>query len=200
MDAEGGLLIYNNQEMTASSTADINNKISAINESATAGFNIINTVDNAGTGAVNINGNYNGDKIEFKVPGETTTREYLPLANIQVQGNIINNVGNVNITSANNNIVVQGETVQEAVAITGKEVNLNAGGSVIQGYTDGIVHIGGSPQLTYKDLYDQLKQDHNTVNQGYPTPDYGSVGSYIAGGAVYINATDINVNGVIQSG
>ena len=200
VDAEGGLLIYNNQEMTASSTADINNKISALNESATAGFNIINTVDNAGTGAVNINGNYNGDKIEFKVPGETTTRQYLPLANIQVQGNIINNVGNVNIKSANNNIVVQGETVQEAVAITGKEVNLNAGGSVIQGYTDGIVHIGGSPQLTYKDLYDQLKQDHNTVNQGYPTPDYGSVGSYIAGGAVYINATDINVNGVIQSG
>lgn len=200
VDAEGGLLIYNNQEMTASSTADINNKISALNESATAGFNIINTVDNAGTGAVNINGNYNGDKIEFKVPEETTTRQYLPLANIQVQGNIINNVGNVNITSANNNIVVQGETVQEAVAITGKEVNLNAGGSVIQGYTDGIVHIGGSPQLTYKDLYDQLKQDHNTVNQDYPTPDYGSVGSYIAGGAVYINATDINVNGVIQSG
>lgn len=200
VDAEGGLLIYNNQEMTASSTADINNKISALNESATAGFNIINTVDNAGTGTVNINGNYNGDKIEFKVPEETTTRQYLPLANIQVQGNIINNVGNVNITSANNNIVVQGETVQEAVAITGKEVNLNAGGSVIQGYTDGIVHIGGSPQLTYKDLYDQLKQDHNTVNQGYPTPDYGSVGSYIAGGAVYINATDINVNGVIQSG
>lgn len=200
VDAEGGLLIYNNQEMTASSTADINNKISALNESATAGFNIINTVDNAGAGAVNIYGNYNGDKIEFKVPGETTTRQYLPLSNIQVQGNIINNVGNVNITSANNNIVVQGETVQEAVAITGKEVNLNAGGSVIQGYTDGIVHIGGSPQLTYKDLYDQLKQDHNTVNQGYPTPDYGSVGSYIAGGAVYINATDINVNGVIQSG
>ncbi len=200
VDAEGGFLIYNNQEMTASSTADINNKISALNESATAGFNIINTVDNAGAGAVNIYGNYNGDKIEFKVPGETTTRQYLPLSNIQVQGNIINNVGNVNITSANNNIVVQGETVQEAVAITGKEVNLNAGGSVIQGYTDGIVHIGGSPQLTYKDLYDQLKQDHNTVNQGYPTPDYGSVGSYIAGGAVYINATDINVNGVIQSG
>ena len=122
------------------------------------------------------------------------------LANIQVQGNIINNVGDVNITSDHNNIVVQGETVQAAVAITGKEVNLYAGGSVIQGYTDGIVHIGGSPQLTYKDLYDQLKQDHNTVNQGYPTPDYGSVGSYIAGGAVYINATDINVNGVIQSG
>lgn len=200
VDAEGGLLIYNNQEMTASSTADINNKISAINESATAGFNIINTVDNAGAGAVNINGNYNGDKIEFKVPGETTTRQYLPLANIQVQGNIINNVGNVNITSANNNIVVQGETVQEAVAITGKEVNLYAGGSVIQGYTDGIVHIGGSPQITYQDLYNQLKKDHNTVNQGYTTPDYGSVGSYIAGGAVYINATDINVNGVIQSG
>lgn len=200
VDAEGGLLIYNNQEMTASSTADINNKISAINESATAGFNIINTVDNAGAGAVNINGNYNGNKIEFKVPGETTTRQYLPLANIQVQGNIINNVGNVNITSKKNNIVVQGETVQEAVAITGKEVNLTAGGSVVQGYTDGIVHIGGSPQLNYQDLYDQLKQDHNTVNQGYPTPDYGSVGSYIAGGAVYINATDINVNGVIQSG
>ena len=200
VDAEGGLLIYNNQEMTASSTADINNKISALNESATAGFNIINTVDNAGAGAVNINGNYNGDKIEFKVPGETTTRQYLPLANIQVQGNIINNVGNVNITSANNNIVVQGETVQEAVAITGKEVNLYAGGSVIQGYTDGIVHIGGSPQITYQDLYNQLKKDHNTVNQGYTTPDYGSVGSYIAGGAVYINATDINVNGVIQSG
>lgn len=200
VDAEGGLLIYNNQEMTASSTADINNKISALNESATAGFNTINTVDNAGAGAVNINGNYNGDNIEFQVPGETTTREYLPLANIQVQGNIINNVGNVNITSANNNIVVQGETVQEAVAITGKEVNLNAGGSVIQGYTDGVVHIGGSPQLTYQGLYDQLKKDHNTVNQGYPTPDYGSVGSYIAGGAVYINATDINVNGVIQSG
>lgn len=200
VDAEGGLLIYNNQEMTASSTADINNKISAINESATAGFNIINTVDNAGAGAVNINGNYNGDKIEFKVPGETTTRQYLPLANIQVQGNIINNVGDVNITSDHNNIVVQGETVQEAVAITGKEVNLYAGGSVIQGYTDGIVHIGGSPQDAYDDLYEQLKKDHNTINKGYTTPDYGSVGSYIAGGAVYINATDINVNGVIQSG
>ena len=200
VDAEGGLLIYNNQEMTASSTADINNKISALNESATAGFNIINTVDNAGTGAVNINGNYNGDKIEFKVPGETTTRQYLPLANIQVQGNIINNVGDVNITSDHNNIVVQGETVQEAVAITGKEVNLYAGGSVIQGYTDGIVHIGGSPQDAYDDLYEQLKKDHNTINKGYTTPDYGSVGSYIAGGAVYINATDINVNGVIQSG
>lgn len=202
VDAEGGLLIYNNQEITGSNVGSINNAISAINESASAGFADVKTVDTVvdGAGAVNITGKYSGNSISFMDPNDNKTKQYMPLANIQVQGNIINNVGDVNIESENNNIVVQGETVQEAVAITGKKVNLKAGGSVIQGYTDGIVHIGGSPQITYKDLYDQLKEDHNTINKGYTTPDYGSVGSYIAGGAVYINATDINVNGVIQSG
>ncbi|MGM9561958.1 MAG: beta strand repeat-containing protein, partial [Phascolarctobacterium sp.] len=205
VDAEGGLLIYNKQEMTGSDVSSINSAISAINENNAAGFAEIKTVDTAseGSGAISITGTYSGASISFKDPTDNITKEYLPLANIQVQGNVTNNIGNVNITSEHNSIVVQGVSVNDAVAITGREVHLNAGGSIIQGFTDGIVHIGGNPQLndTYKTLYEGLKQNHTTVEQNYSNSDYGdAIGNYISGGAVYINATDINVNGVIQSG
>ena len=82
---------------------------------------------------------------------------------------------------------------------------LTAGGSISQNYTAGIVNVGGNVKDAYEDEYQQMitsKTDVTVSNamETAPSPNSKATGSYIAGGSIYINATDININGVIQSG
>lgn len=224
MDDPGGMLIYNGSALTptgsdaAAVTASLNSKINALNKknsgSAQAGFNTA-VASEGSTGSITITGKNSLQQITYNGtitnPLDTTKsitfENYVvkPLANVQIQGNIINKHGNVNITSLNNDILIQGKTAIDNVAVSGANVTLTANaGSITQGYTDGIVSIGGSVQEYYNDYYKTLPNVEKVENIGVaetlPAEGSKGSGSYIAGGSVYINAADININGVIQSG
>lgn len=183
---------------------------------------------------------------------------------IGIYGNVSNPFGNITIKNAHNSIYVAGEVtdsagnvLEEGGSITGRTINLSAGGSVTQGYSDDIKNISGDPQNAVNDdtisaiqqaLIDKL--GNKTENGKYYTAfettkdlevflatvpardDKGNIlkddqGKTIllltqeeakeyalrltgklnnsepgisAGGAIYINAASINVNGKIQSG
>ena len=199
IDEAGGKLVYNGNILDsatndeASVTDTLKNHINAINSNVkNVGFDKVTAETNSEIG-INIKGTHNGNIQYSYIVGEgessqTIIHNVKPLANIQIQGDIINREGNVTISSANNDIVIQGQTINDSVVISGTSVSLSASkGSIAQGYTDGIVNIGGS----VRDEYENQSSTSSTIN----TP-----GSYIAGGSVYINAADINVNGIIQSG
>ena len=183
---------------------------------------------------------------------------------IGIYGNVSNPFGNITIKNAHNSIYVAGEVtdsagnvLEEGGSITGRTINLSAGGSVTQGYSDDIKNISGDPQNAVGDdtisaiqqaLIDKLgnKTENGKYYTAFKTPedleaflatvpardDEGNIlkddqGNTIllltsekaeeyalrltgnlnnsepgisAGGAIYINAASINVNGKIQSG
>ncbi len=147
---------------------------------------------------------------------------YDPMADIIIHGNIMTPKGSVTVHANQKNIIVEGKTAKDAVVISGKIVSLKAdNGSITQGFTDGIVNIGGTPEDQYAEFYNKAKQEMYNAAEGTkkeydlitgtpadgqkaPDPakdkDGNIIGNWIAGGQVYINATDININGVIQSG
>lgn len=183
---------------------------------------------------------------------------------IGIYGNVSNPFGNITIKNAHNSIYVAGEVtdsagnvLEEGGSITGRTINLSAGGSVTQGYSDDIKNISGDPQNAVDDdtisaiqqaLIDKLgnKTENGKYYTAFETPEdleaflatvpardnKGNIlkddqGNTIllltpeeakeyslrltgklnnsepgisAGGAIYINAASINVNGKIQSG
>ena len=160
VDDAGGKLIYNNNIVIGTSAADFNKNINAINKDAEASLGVVQAAAGE-SGKVKIQGLYNGKNINYKGSfvdeqgvTQTVAGSIRPMANIQVQGNIYAKDGAVEITSAHDNIVIQGKTVQDAVAISGATVALNAdNGSITQGYTNGIVNIGADVRSQYNEKY-----------------------------------------------
>lgn len=196
----------------------------------------------------------NGNNAQITIHNTTNTKAsestlYTP--DIGIYGEIYNPYGNVKIINDNNSIYVAGEVIdsagnitQEAGSIKGRTINLTAGGSVTQGYTDEIYNVAGNPENALDPDYISAIQDaliealgNNkdgegkyyaafdtdtelakfltglTVNGNELDADEalqaaklltGQVESdkpgIAAGGAIYINAASINVNGTIQSG
>ncbi|MGM9583145.1 MAG: hypothetical protein ACI3WU_05460, partial [Phascolarctobacterium sp.] len=204
----GGKLVYNGQSVGGADTNAFNQSITALNKgSASAGFNTVEAADGE-SGVINIHGKYNGNSLNYSFTDETGahTGSYRPLANIQIQGNIYSKEGTVTIKSDYDSILMQGKDVKDAVSVSGSTINIIAeNGNITQGYTDGIVNIGADVRQQYDAQYQQIiKKTDGTYTLSYiDTPiaeDSKGSGSYIAGGSVYINASDININGVIQSG
>lgn len=209
----GGTLSFNGVDLVS---ADYRDKIRDINKNKSANVAVTATAsDTAGGGFISVIGNYGGGKIyaDTVEPGTTQTvrAEMTPRADIEINGNLENMNGTIDIESKSNNIVIQGETADSSASVDGKTVNITASnGSVSQGYTDGIVNVGGSVEAQYAGEYQSLK---NYYDATYPGTVAGNVhqvgttannakayGNRIAGGRIYINASDINVNGYIQSG
>ena len=208
VDDGGGRLLYNNQELTGKDAAEFNANIAKLNDDSNSnvGFSSIKSETGIG-GDITIKGNYSGAPVDFAVVenGVTKKGQYLPKADILVSGDIYNKNGSISITSENNNIMIAGESAADSVSILGADVALTAGGSITQTFTDGIVNIGRDVQEVYASEYEKLKKDKKSgtisSKEGSAIKDgSAATGSYIAGGVVSINATDINVNGVIQSG
>ena len=186
--------------------------------------------------------------------------ETLYTPDIGIYGEIYNPYGNIEITNAHNNIYVAGEVkdedgnvTQKAGSIVGQTINLTAGGSVTQGYSDEIYNAAGDPKNALSTEYitaiqnaliEALGTKKDEAGQYYVAFDIGEgdteedrvanlakfltglkvndkelseadalqaakqLTGYVendkpgiaAGGAIYINAASINVNGTIQSG
>ena len=144
----------------------------------------------------------------------TIDGSFIPKADINIQGLVNSNNGTINVTSEHNNISVYAVKPDQAAGLSGSSINIvAANGSVSQGSIDGIVNVGGNPKDIYSQNYNSLINEINTtytetdlkenIANALFTEDTSAVhgtGATIAGESIYINATDININGVLQSG
>lgn len=208
----GGEINFNNNSLTSDNYKE---KITGLNADKSKVVNFTKLTADAGNGTggkLIINGNYNAGAVKaiITVDGKTQEIQTTPRADIEINGIVNSEGGTVEISSAANNIIIQGETAEDSAAVKGQTVKLSASnGSVSQGFQEGIVSIGGNVQDQYKSQYDSMKNDWDT-QYGYDHAEnvhevkYGSAvasqGNMIAGENIYINAADINVNGKIQSG
>lgn len=208
----GGEINFNNNSLTSDNYKE---KITGLNADKSKVVNFTKLTADAGNGTggkLIINGNYNAGAVKAIITVDDKTQEIqtTPRADIEINGIVNSEGGTVEISSAANNIIIQGETAEDSAAVKGQTVKLSASkGSVSQGFQEGIVSIGGNVQDQYKSQYDSMKNDWDT-QYGYDHAEnvhevkYGSAvasqGNMIAGENIYINAADINVNGKIQSG
>lgn len=239
VESDGGSVLYNN----ASVSVGTDNKYNDITVNA-------NKADGDNAAQITIT------NTAAKHTSDDDANIYTP--DIGIYGTIYNPYGNITITNSQNSIYVAGEVTdedgsitQQAGSIKGRTINLTAGGSITQGYSDEIRNVAGSPEdaisdtvlekiqaaliaklgdqtengkyytafETWQDLADFLVtveiDDNGTKISEADAAKYakaltGYVDSYtdgestenaiVAGGAVYINAASINVNGTIQSG
>ena len=216
----GGEINYNGVGLKSNDYNTTINKLN-IDKEKSAQFSKVTPDAEAGTGGtITVKGNYGGSYVYAKAnvtndDGTVTeqTIETKPKADIEINGYVNAKKGVVNITSKANNIIIQGASANSSAGVSGKEVHLTAAsGSVSQGYTDGITNIGGSVQTQYNDKYKELKDafdkdygHENTTNisgavKTSTKADNLIRENVIAGENIYINASDININGYMQSG
>lgn len=204
----GGEIHFNDAALTADGTKPANMSFSG---------GITPDASEKNQGRIIINGNYGGQAVfaNVTVDGTTQTIQTTPRADIEINGLVNSEDGTVEISSAANNIIVQGETASDSAGVKGQTVKLSASkGSVSQGFQEGIVSIGGNVQDQYQSDYESLKNqlytEHEEEITGTDPEDVHDVaygengekasGNMIAGENIYISASDINVNGAIQSG
>ena len=213
----GGEIHYNGQSLAKDAAAVIKNA----NQDKSAAVNLKVSTDAATStgGTVTIKSDYGKAAIKAKIDevdannkktDKKVDAELVPKADIEINGNVEAENGVVNVENKNYSILLQGEGSRTA-EVNGKEIHLTAGKSISQGFTQGIVNIGGNPEQLYKN---QFNSDVNASNETYGYEHTSRVhqedrtqdtvlngsGSRIAGDNIYINASDINVNGLIQSG
>lgn len=214
----GGEIHYNGQSLAKDAAAVIKNA----NQDKSAAVNLTVSTDAATStgGTVTIKSDYGTAAIKAKIDevdannkktGKKVDAELVPKADIEINGNVEAENGVVTVEDKNYNILLQGEGSRTA-EVNGKEIHLTAAKSISQGFTQGIVNIGGNPEQLYKDKYFNSEvQEYNKaygfehterVHADDRTHDdvLNGSGSRIAGDNIYINASDINVNGLIQSG
>ena len=210
----GGELIFN-----GTSVADDKETIGSLNRDKTASvaFSAISTADpseqetgidilSTDVGSIDLTLNSSGDKIVGK---------WMPIKTIEIDGVISNLLGTAAITNEAGDIVLQSGEDGEEAGIEAKVIELSATGSLMQGYTEGVVNIGGNPEAQWQEVAgnaqaeaDKILSDKDLANDTHgvltDTIDTDTAktenSAWIVGGEVYINASDINVNGTIQSG
>ena len=211
----GGEIHYNNTSLTGDEAKD-NATIEGLNkDEMSANFGTISPDAAANDGGlIVINGNYGGTAVDAKVTidGQNQNIQMTPRADIEINGLVDGGDGIVEISSAANNIVIQGDSASDSAGVKGQTVKLSASqGSVSQGFQEGIVSIGGDVQKQYDKEYQDGKNNFDDkygyeytekVHETWGKDNVGEKihGNMIAGENIYINASDINVNGSIQSG
>ena len=217
----GGEIHYNGQSLAKDAVAIIK----SANQDEAAAVNLTVSTDAAIStgGTVTIKSDYGTAAIKAKIDevdannnktGKKVDAELVPKADIEINGSVEAENGVVTVEDKNYNILLQGAGSRTA-EVNGKEIHLTAGKSISQGFTQGIVNIGGNPEELYKKQfnsdvnafnetygYEHTSRVHQEVHQEDRTQDtvLNGNGSRIAGDNIYINASDINVNGLIQSG
>ena len=217
----GGEIHYSGQSLAKDAVAIIK----SANQDEAAAVNLTVSTDAAIStgGTVTIKSDYGTAAIKAKIDevdannnktGKKVDAELVPKADIEINGSVEAENGVVTVEDKNYNILLQGAGSRTA-EVNGKEIHLTAGKSISQGFTQGIVNIGGNPEELYKKQfnsdvnafnetygYEHTSRVHQEVHQEDRTQDtvLNGNGSRIAGDNIYINASDINVNGLIQSG
>ena len=139
VESDGGSVLYNN----ASVSVGTDNKYNDLT---------VNTNKADGDNAAQIT----ITNTAAKHTSDDDANIYTP--DIGIYGTIYNPYGNITITNTNNSIYVAGEVTdedgsitQQAGSIKGRTINLTAGGSITQGYSDEIRNVAGSPENAISD-------------------------------------------------
>lgn len=217
----GGEIHYNGQSLAKDAAAVI--KSANQDEATSVNLTVSTDAATSTSGTVTIKSDYGTAAIKAKIDevdaegkktGKKVDAELVPKADIEINGSVEAENGVVTVEDKNYNILLQGAGSRTA-EVNGKEIHLTAGKSISQGFTQGIVNIGGNPEELYKKQfnsdvnafnetygYEHTSRVHQEVHQEDRTQDtvLNGSGSRIAGDNIYINASDINVNGLIQSG
>lgn len=228
------------------------NDITVDNDGGSIMYN--NTAIDGSYGGIDVNADtgVSGAQINISSSGNVKASEseyYTP--DIGIFGTVSNPYGDITIYNQYNSIYVAGKVdgvsgvLQEAGSLKGRTVTLTAGGSVTQGYSDGITDVAGDPKNALDENYIAAIQaalvnkltDAQKIDNGKYYAAFNSVealaqfltglevdgkildsatamqaakqltgeiddgrAGITAGGAIYINAASINVNGKIQSG
>lgn len=140
---------------------------------------------------------------------------YTALSTVEVAGTIQGSKNKVEIDNKSGSIIIDSGTTEKLVSINGKEIVLKATGDISQGFTDGMVNIGYTPEDVLSDFekskkestetykaptsskHEEVIADENTID-GYLSN--AETGGRIAGNNIYLAASAININGLIQSG
>ena len=139
VESDGGSVLYNNASVSVGTDNKYNNL--TVNANKADGDNAAQiTITNTAA----------------KHTSDDDANIYTP--DIGIYGTIYNPYGNITITNTNNSIYVAGEVTdeygnitQQAGSIKGRTINLTAGGSITQGYSDEIRNVAGSPEDAISD-------------------------------------------------
>ena len=129
-----------------------------------------------------------GGLITVKADGKTQSIK--PDNSIVMDGVVANDAGSLTVKAAGD-IAILAERVAAATDLT-----LEAEGSVMQSHTSGLYNVGGDVESLYAD-----EVDKTNANGTYESDVFKTAGGVmVAGGDIYLNADNVNLNGLVQSG
>lgn len=155
------------------------------------------------------------------------TSNTLAQPDIAIFGDIVNAVGDINISSTNNDIIIN-----ENAQLSARNITLSAAnGSVTQNSTEGIYNVAGDPVSQYQfsvdvatkiqeyvdgqlrdkpnwsisfntreEYINWLKETVGVTDEELGNTQISESAGIVAGNNVYINALDANINGLVQAG
>lgn len=191
-------------------------RINRLNKNSTyqAGFSQFDTGETQKRGITVTNENKVGTDISvIRKDGQRDT--YKSLSTVEVAGTLQGDRNQVLIENKSGSIIINSSTDEKPVGIIGKEIVINARDTISQGFTDGMVNIGYTPEKVLTPLENEKKKETETFKapgenkHEVKTAGDGQVSDQlqgaaadglIAGSNIYLAASAINVNGLIQSG
>ena len=97
----------------------------------------------------------NNAEIIIKSTADKAKADEIFTPDVGIFGTVYNPFGKVTINNKHNNIYVaaevkdkNGDITQQGGSLKAREIELSAGGSITQGYNDGIVNVGGNPHYS----------------------------------------------------
>ena len=131
-----------------------------------------------------------GRSIAVKDKENGTTRSIRPDNSIVMSRVVANDAGSLEVKTSGD-ISIVAERVAAATDLT-----LEAEGSVMQSHTSGLFNVGGDVEKLYVD-----EVDKTNANGTYESDVLKTAGGVmVAGGDIYLNADNVNLNGLVQSG
>ncbi|WP_295358558.1 hypothetical protein [uncultured Succiniclasticum sp.] len=198
-------------------------KINGTTESTAAGLQVLNTKTFSGgkTSTIKLTSKLeqeidnsdltNAEKTQYKKDISDGKFKYTAITDVEVNGKISNFHGNVTINNASGDIRISSGTTARPTGVEGNTVTLvAANGTIAQDYKEGIVNINGDPEKYLATQAANMKKalglsdtstESKSKTENYSRTDSSQMATgYIAGRDVYVSASNINVNGLIQSG
>ena len=131
-----------------------------------------------------------GGLITVKADGKTQSIK--PDNSIVMDGVVANDAGSLTVKAAGD-IAILAERVAAATDLT-----LEAEGSVMQSHTSGLYNVGGDVESLYAD---EVEKTNSNATGSYTSDALKNAGGVMtAGGDIYLNADNVNLNGLVQSG
>ena len=221
----GGKITFNNRDIgnKTIAQADKNEHIKNLNllekyKNDEVKFNNI-LADTTGAGAPMIS-ILNDGITSLKVatdsnPNGDKEAEVTIVSNVEINGNVENTNGKIEIENKTGSIIQISKSSDEPSSIVGDTVSMKAAGSIVQGSSEGMVAVVDEKSRwedEQKSLQKQLFDGFNNAATGDATKvsdksntatnidAHYEKNNRIAGGTIILSATDININGLVQSG